>query len=61
MRTSTPALAIARQGDIWPGRYSDIDAAWRTADWCTKHYAGAPFRVIDIRTGELTQRKAVAA
>lgn len=50
-----PTFALAQGGDIWPGRFTDIDAAWRSADWCTAHYAGPAFCVIDARTGEYAQ------
>ncbi|MFE7744437.1 hypothetical protein [Nocardia sp. NPDC057455] len=49
-------FALAQGSDIWPGRFTDIDAARRSADWCTAHYAGRAFRVIDARTGEYAPR-----
>jgi hypothetical protein len=47
-----PAFAVAEGSKIWPGFFTDIDAAWRTADWSAVHYAPRTFHVIDARTGE---------
>jgi hypothetical protein len=62
--TNLPVYALATQGsaseqEIFPGRYSDLAAAWRSAEWRNAHYPRTYTYVIDTRTGECAPRTGV--
>ncbi|MFI9507208.1 hypothetical protein [Nocardia sp. NPDC052566] len=59
--TSLPTYSLvsqtsASEHETFPGCYSDLAAAWRSAAWRNARYPGTCTYVIDTRTGERAPR-----